>query len=168
MFFRLLLLFTVVPLVELALLVWIGRQTSVLFTVALVLVTGVVGAALAKFQGWQTWWRIKLQLASGKVPGSALLDGLMILIAGVLLITPGILTDLVGFALLTPPVRAILRVRLAAWLTRRVSMQFQSFHVKRSSGAEAKPDDTIIDAEFTTRPVEPPDEKPDDRRTQHD
>lgn len=165
MFFRLLLLFTVVPLVELALLVWIGRQTSVLFTVALVLVTGIVGAVLAKFQGWQTWWRIKLQLASGKVPGSALMDGLMILIAGTLLITPGILTDVVGFALLTPPVRAVLRTRLTAWLTQRVSMRFHSFQVRRSSASETKPDETILDAEFTSRPIEDStDGKPDDEQ----
>jgi len=109
---RLLLLFTVVPLVELALLFWIAERTDWLFTIGLVIFTGVVGAALARHEGLRTWRAVGQKLSQGELPTDPLLDGLMILVAGALLVTPGVLTDLVGFALLVPPIRGWARRRL--------------------------------------------------------
>ena len=116
MFFRLLLLFTVLPIIELMLLVWVKDQTTFSFTIGLVLVTGFVGASLARWQGWRTVERMQNELAAGKMPTDAILDGVMILLAGAVLITPGILTDTFGFLLLIPPVRTFLK----AWARRRM------------------------------------------------
>ena len=109
MFFRLLLLFTVVPLIELMLLIEIGRWVGLPATIALVLFTGALGAWLARTQGMQTLARLQQELQAGRMPTDALLDGLMIFIAGAVLLTPGLLTDLFGFALLTPACRGVVR-----------------------------------------------------------
>jgi UPF0716 protein FxsA len=130
MLLRLLLLFTVVPLVELVLLLVIADHTSWQFTLGLVLVTGIVGAALARWQGTNCVRRIHAQMNRGELPGDALLDALMILIAGALLITPGVMTDVVGFSLLTPPLRAgmkrWLRDRFVARMRLRTGFGHQS------------------------------------------
>jgi len=110
---RLVLLLTVVPLAELYLLLWIKDRTSVLFTFGLVLATGVAGAALARWQGFLAMQRIQKDLSAGRMPAGALVDGFLIFIAGALLLTPGILTDLFGFSLLIPPLRAIVKRMLA-------------------------------------------------------
>lgn len=160
MFFYLLLLFTVVPLVELAILIWIGNQTSLLFTIALVLVTGLLGAALARWQGIFTALRIRLDLAQGKMPTDSVLDALIIVVAGALLITPGILTDLTGFALLIPPLRRFVRDRLKRWFAGHVQVhtaQFTDGVWKTGSDAtgpfQSSNDSDIIDGEVVTRRV---------------
>jgi UPF0716 protein FxsA len=112
MLLRLILLFTLVPLLELYLLLAIAVRTSPQFTFALVIATGVLGAVLARRQGFR--WRQKMatQLQQGEVPTDGLLDGLMIFIAGALLLTPGVLTDLLGFALLITPLRSLVKARI--------------------------------------------------------
>lgn len=144
---RLLLLFTSVPLVELALLLWIGGRIGVLPTVALILATGVAGASLARLQGLATWRRFQRALAEGRLPGAELLEGLLILVAGALLLTPGVLTDAVGFLLLVPPARRRI-VRLAQVRLRgRVTVG-----AARRPGGAPPPRDAVegdvIDAEF--------------------
>jgi len=115
-FSRLLVLFIIVPLIELALLIELGGIVGVWPTIALVLGTGAVGAALARSQGARVLREIRAELAMGRMPAARMLDGLMILIGGILLLTPGVLSDLLGIALLFPPSRAvfkqILRIRL--------------------------------------------------------
>ena len=122
MLLRLLLLFCLVPLVELTLLLWLADVTGWRATLLLVLGTGVVGAALARYQGWQVVQRIQSQLEQGQLPADSLLDGLMIFIAGALLLTPGILTDAVGFALLIP----FFRRRIRRYLGRRFRAHWQA------------------------------------------
>ena len=99
---RLALLFVVVPLVELALLIQVGRLTGLWTTVALVFLTGIVGAGLARAEGLRTLWQLRRDLERGELPGRAIQDGLAILVGGALLLTPGFLTDVVGFSLLLP------------------------------------------------------------------
>lgn len=144
MLLRLLLLFTVVPLVELVLLLVVADYTSWQFTLGLVLLTGFLGAGLARWQGTNCLQRIHQETAEGQIPGDALLDGLMILIAGAVLITPGVLTDLVGFGLLTPP----LRRRLKGWLRRRFADRMRMTHHFGPPGEPPRPpqaEETIID-----------------------
>ncbi|HHV44717.1 MAG TPA: FxsA family protein [Firmicutes bacterium] len=105
MLLRLALVFITVPLVELALLVQLGRYIGLGHTLGLVIITGIVGGYVAKQQGLQTIARIRREIAAGHVPTAQLWDGLFILIGGLLLITPGILTDLLGFLLLMPNIR---------------------------------------------------------------
>ncbi len=120
MFFRLLLLFTVVPLFELALLIQLGRLIGLAPTIALVLITGAAGAALARWQGLATLRRVQNEMAEGRVPTGALVDGLLILVAGAVLLTPGLITDVVGFLLLIPPTRAAVRRALVEAFRRRM------------------------------------------------
>lgn len=109
MLVRLLLLFTLLPMVELALLIWIGNHTGLPAMIALVLFTGTLGAWLARHEGLRCLSEIHRRIGDGELPADALLDGLLILIAGAVLITPGVLTDLAGFAILAPPVRRVVR-----------------------------------------------------------
>jgi UPF0716 protein FxsA len=120
MLFRLLLIFTLLPLAELLVLVWVKEQTSWGVTIALVLATGLIGAALIKWQGLWTVNRIRLQIRQGELPAAAIVDGMLILVAGALLITPGLLTDAAGFLLLVPAVRT----RIRQWLSRRIQARF--------------------------------------------
>ena len=109
MLVRLLLLFTIIPIVELALLIQIGQYIGTLNTIALILVTGVVGAFLAKSQGLAIISRIKHQLDAGNMPGVEIIDGVCILAGGVTLLTPGLLTDAAGFLLIVPFTRVFFR-----------------------------------------------------------
>ncbi len=109
MFIYLLLLFTVIPLVELVILIRIGQYIGTLNTILIVVITGIIGASLAKYQGLRVVTRIRKEIARGQLPAGTLFDGLLIFIAGVLLITPGLLTDCFGFALLTPPFRKLIK-----------------------------------------------------------
>ena len=127
MFTRLLLLFTVVPLVELYLLIEVGSIIGGLNTILLVLVTGVVGAFLAKLEGLRTLGQIQRNLSQGIVPAEEMLDGVIILVAGLLLITPGILTDAFGFLMLIPTTRNAFK----RWLRRRfdrASARIRTYH----------------------------------------
>lgn len=103
--FLLLVLFIVVPALELGILIEVGRWIGTLPTLGLIAVTGIVGAYLARRQGLGVLAQIRSDMAAGKIPAGALADGVMILIAGAVLMTPGILTDALGFSLLVPPVR---------------------------------------------------------------
>src|SRR5262249_37383132 len=122
MLFYLFLLFTVVPLCELAVLIWVGQITVWWLPVLIVLVDAVLGAVLVRWQGLRTLNRIQEDLAAGRMPGDSLVDGLLVLVAAVLLITPGVLTDVAGFALLIPPVRHLVKRGAKAWLARRVEV----------------------------------------------
>ncbi|MEL6543974.1 MAG: FxsA family protein [Myxococcota bacterium] len=113
-------LFIVVPAVELALLAEVGVRIGWLPTLGIVIATGFIGAALARSQGFAVLRRIREESAQGRAPTDALTDGAMVLVAGTLLITPGVLTDMVGFALLIPPLRAVLKGFVAARLARSV------------------------------------------------
>lgn len=111
MLLRLFLLFTLVPILELALLLRVGAWMGLWPTLALVLATGVAGAALARREGLRSWRSVQAELAAGRLPGSELVHGMLILVAAALLVTPGVLTDAVGLLLLIRPVRTrVLRV----------------------------------------------------------
>jgi UPF0716 protein FxsA len=109
MFFRLFLLFTCVPLVELYILLQVGSVIGAANTILLVIFTGVLGAFLAQREGFRTLQTIRSVMARGEMPAEPLLDALLILVAGFVLITPGILTDMLGFFLLFPATRKYVR-----------------------------------------------------------
>ena len=107
--FRLLALFIVLPAVELALLVQVDKLIGFWPTIGLILATGFIGSLLARREGLSVWRRLNQRMAEGALPGKELLDGVIILLAGALLITPGVLTDVIGFMGLLPPTRALIR-----------------------------------------------------------
>jgi UPF0716 protein FxsA len=112
----LILLFTVVPIVELALLIKIGQFLGVFYTVGIVIVTGVIGAYLAKLQGLITLGRIQEEVNNGRMPADRLFDGVLILCSGLLLLTPGLITDLLGFLGLIPLSRNLFK----RWLRQKI------------------------------------------------
>jgi len=144
MFFYLLLLLTLVPILELALLFRIARAIDWLPTIAIVLVTGAVGAALARREGLKTFARIQNDLSAGRMPADSMLEGVLILVAGVLLITPGVITDVIGLLLLIPPCRR--------WIGRQLANSFRKhivvMHHSEMPGHSA-PEDEFIDVEVT-------------------
>jgi UPF0716 protein FxsA len=107
MFVKLLMLFTIVPVVELYILVRVGQEIGTMNTVALVIITGIAGASFAKSQGAQIISKIRSALNQGQMPGNELLQGAMVLAGGILLLTPGFLTDLVGLSMLIPFTRKL-------------------------------------------------------------
>lgn len=117
---RLLLIFIGVPLVELFLFLHAGRLMGIAPTVALVILTGVLGAWLTKQQGLRTLRRYHQALAEGRLPHEEVIEGIMILAAGAVLLTPGFLTDVAGFLVLIPRVRAAARRKLAAHLEGKI------------------------------------------------
>lgn len=126
MFARLLFLFVTVPVVELFLILQLNEWTqSWATTIAITLFTGFLGAWLAKQQGLSTVLKIQQALGEGRMPATELVDGGMILFAGALLLTPGILTDAFGFSLLIPPCRVVYR-RLLKKLFPAAKFQFHA------------------------------------------
>ncbi|MFV2007085.1 MAG: FxsA family protein [Longimicrobiales bacterium] len=120
LFGRMALLFIVVPILELVLLIQLGQVVGLLPTLALVITTGVVGAGLARIEGLKALWALQSELAQGRIPAQAIMDGLAILLGGAFLLTPGILTDILGFLLLLPPSRRAIQKRVRARLERGI------------------------------------------------
>ena len=108
------LLFVVVPAVEIYVIIKVGASLGAWPTLAIIGVTAVVGAALAKSQGIAVLNRMQASMASGEGTGMALIEGVLILVAGVTLLAPGFITDAIGLSLLLPPIRTVVAARFAA------------------------------------------------------
>lgn len=154
LFHYLLLLFIVVPVVELSLLLSISGVVGAVRTFVIIIITGIIGAHLAKQQGIKTLNTIKSSLNQGHLPGTEVVDGFIILIAGAVLLTPGFLTDVIGFLLLLPSGRNVFK----AWLIKRFTKFLQSgrvkptfrgyrFETKSRHESDESPDDDVIDVE---------------------
>ncbi|MFQ5526699.1 MAG: FxsA family protein [Thermoanaerobaculia bacterium] len=117
---RLLLLFILVPVAELALLIEIGQRVGLPATLALIVATGMLGAFLARQQGLGVLARIRSETDQGRLPADQLIDGALILVAGAVLMTPGVLTDALGFFCLIPPGRKLLNDYLTGRIQRAV------------------------------------------------
>lgn len=156
MFFRLLFLVVIYPLVELYLLLQFSSITSATTAIAVVILTGLLGIALARRQGMLAVWRFRQAVAEGRPPAAEIADTVMIVLAAGLLVLPGLLSDLLGVALLIPISRRV----ICGWLLRRISSKVQvRTYVNRSS--VRMPDEfETIDATFhrseEPAPAEPP------------
>ena len=127
MFRRLVLLFITVPIVELAVLIELGRLIGLWPTLGVIAVTGILGAMLASREGLRAWHAFQMEMAEGRMPGRPILDGLSIFAGGALLLTPGLLTDILGFTLLARPTRRWIQNRLVDRLGGRLVQQGQVF-----------------------------------------
>ena len=116
MFLKLAFLFIAMPFIEVMVLVKMGQQIGFVDTMLIVILTGVLGAVLARWQGVKVWWAIQRELQQGMMPASKMIDGLLIFAAGLVLITPGLLTDLLGFLLLIPASRDVFK----KWLYKKL------------------------------------------------
>lgn len=123
MLIRLVLLFTLIPLAELMLLLEVGARIGTVATLAVVVATGVAGAVLARAQGLGILRRLRDDLQQGVMPTEVLLDGVLVLAGALLLVTPGLMTDGVGLALLIPPTRTRLKRWLRSKLEERVTQE---------------------------------------------
>ena len=131
---RLLFLFITVPLVELALLLLLAQYTYWWVSLSLVILTGLIGATLARQQGLSTLARVQQELGRGRMPTDALVDGLLIFFAGGLLLTPGVLTDVLGITLLIPQCRTLYKRLLGRWF--RAHYQFTTVHSQAAQRTE--------------------------------
>jgi UPF0716 protein FxsA len=118
-------LFILLPIAEIYVIVKVGDAIGILPTLALLILDGFVGAALARSQGRTAWERFNRALAEGRVPARETFDGAMIILGGALLLTPGFITDVVGFVLLIPPTRALVRGLIARLARRRVAFPWR-------------------------------------------
>ena len=151
MLLKLLILFVVLPLLDLWLLFTLadGRVSYSVTVGVVVATTGIVGASLAKRQGLAAWKNFNAELGRGALPADAMLDGVLILLAGAVLITPGLITDAIGLALLVPPLRRVIRRRLIARLASKIQVQsVASPHFPGTDDPNPPPAATVIDAEF--------------------
>lgn len=121
MFIKLLAIFIFVPLLEIYILIEAGQIIGVAPTIALILMTGIAGAWLARSQGLELLRRIQNETARGVMPAAALIDGALVLVGGLLLLTPGFFTDLLGFSFLVPLTRDFWRKILSAWLQKQIA-----------------------------------------------
>ena len=146
MFGKLLFLFITIPVIELYLFLTLGKQIGTVNTLLIIVATAILGAWLTRMQGARAMARFHRATAEGRLPHEEVVDGVMILIAGVVLLTPGFLTDAIGFALLVPPVRALLRKRLGKALRDRVQI-ITPGNPQNRNRPPADADDDILEAE---------------------
>jgi UPF0716 protein FxsA len=146
------LLFVVTPFVELWILLQVGSVIGAWWTLGLVIGTGALGAWLARREGLRAVRRFVDESNRGVLPGVAIFDGVAIFLGGALLLTPGIVTDLIGFVLLLPPTRALVRGVVLAWVGRKLAsgnIVFTSFGSAPPAGTPppgpARPGEQIYD-----------------------
>ena len=163
--------FIAIPIAEIYVLIEVGGMLGVWNTIAFVIFTAVVGAALVRSQGMATLGRIQQGLQSGAPPGALLIEGALILFAGALLLTPGFITDAVGFICLLPPTRTWMAAQIARRAVVHVAAAAQAHaghgangHPGRYPGGrtgqsgpgQSTPNPGVIDGEYTREP--PPEE----------
>ncbi len=154
MLLRLLAAFILIPLIELYLLLQLAELTSVPVTIGIVIGTGVLGSVLARREGVMAWTRFRSALGENRVPSREIQDGLMIVFAAALLLTPGLLTDIVGFVMLLPAGRDLIRRLFLRRLVGRTSIHvtsYQTFDSTEPVHRVPKEDRYTIDAESVHR-----------------
>ena len=147
----LLLLFIAMPIIEMWLLISVGAEIGALATIGLVLATALIGAGLLRHQGLQTLWSVQRKLAEGQMPAREIFSGIILAVSGALLLTPGFVTDALGFAALVPG----LRDQLAVLIMRKIVVGGVSMSTANPTseahdrGADER--DRVIDVEYTER-----------------
>jgi UPF0716 protein FxsA len=150
----LVLIFIVLPIAEIYVIIKVGEAIGVLPTIALLIVDGFVGAALARSQGRQAWARFNQALAAGRVPAREVFDGAMIIVGGAFLLAPGFITDVIGLALVLPFTRAIFRGLTARFAKRRVVIATPGAIFSSTSSARRRDRARDYDVEGTAREVD--------------
>ena len=128
MFIKLLIIFIFVPVMELYILIESGRIIGLGATIGLIMLTGTAGAWLARSQGVEILRRIQEETSRGQMPAITLIDGVLVLVGGLLLLTPGFFTDVLGFSFLVPATRNLWRRGLNAWLQKQIQQGSVRIH----------------------------------------
>jgi UPF0716 protein FxsA len=146
----LLFIFIAVPIAEISIFIRVGEQFGLWPTLAIVILTALLGTALLRYQGLRTWNRVQESLQRGEVPVGEVFTGLCLLVAGALLLTPGFLTDAMGFALFVPSIQGLLAGGVLRALSKRGTIWTNGSGGFNASGPQnSQPDETIIDGDFT-------------------
>ena len=149
----LLFLFIAVPITEIALFIQAGEHFGLWPTLGLIILTAIFGTALLRYQGLKTLHRVQESLNHGEMPIGEVFNGLCLLVAGALLLTPGFLTDGFGFALFVPGIRQAIGSGLVTFLMARKNVHVKSEYQGRSHPINAR--NEVIDAEYTETCSEP-------------
>ena len=120
MFLKLFLLFTIIPAIELYLIIKVGQAIGAFNTLLIMIFTGVLGAYYARQQGMRVVANINWEMSEGRLPGDELINGAMLLVGGALLITPGFITDFAGFSLVFPPSRDLIKGSVREYMRRKI------------------------------------------------
>ncbi|WP_408007172.1 FxsA family protein [Pseudalkalibacillus sp. A8] len=131
MFRILLLLLIIIPAMEIGILIWSGNTFGVPVTILLIIITGIIGAWLAKKEGIQALRLVQIQLQNAQIPSDVLLDGICILVGGTLLLTPGFITDTVGFLLLIPYTRTFVKIGMRRFIKKKIDSGQFTFTIRR-------------------------------------
>lgn len=156
-------LFILLPIAEIYVIIKVGEAIGVLPTIALLIVDGFLGAALARSQGRAAWLRFNQALAEGRVPAREVFDGAMVIVGGAFLLAPGFITDVIGLVLLIPPTRAIFRGIVSRLARRRVAFA-PRFVFFGSGPAKANPRDYDVEGSAREVDEEAPELPPGERR----
>jgi UPF0716 protein FxsA len=153
---RFLLLMLLLPVVEIYILVEIGHATAPWVPFAIVIVSMLAGSTVARHQGLRVLQRIREDMIAGRMPADSIFDAFLILVAGLLLIFPGVLTDIVGIALLLPWSRSLIKRGAKAWMRRHVEIRVARFGAPfgPNAGGPSTGHDQIIDARVVNTRVE--------------
>ena len=151
----LVLLFIVVPIAELFVIIQVGEQIGVLWTIAILVADSILGSMLMRSQGRAAWRRFNVALQAGRPPAREVLDGVLVIFGGALLLTPGFLTDILGLLLLLPPTRAVVRRvlvrrfadRMIASATRRAPVGFGPPPRRGGAARPGDVDGTAVDVD---------------------
>ena len=146
------LLFLLVPLIEIGVFIEVGGWIGLLPTLGLILLTAVLGTWQLRAQGLSTLARARQQMEQGQLPAQELYDGFCLIIAGALLLTPGFVTDAVGFALFVPAFRRLLRRVIARRIRLRTEVRMRRPQTRGQSQGQSRGSTTIIDGEFREVP----------------
>ncbi len=150
MFFKLFFLFTLVPVIELWLLIRVGSIIGFFPTIGIVVLTGVVGAWMARIQGLSVISELNTSVAQGKVPGKELVNAVLVFVGGALLLTPGFVTDILGFSMIMPGTRDMISAFLMNYFSKKVQSGDIKFSHYSTHGRRSKSqydDGKVIDAE---------------------
>jgi UPF0716 protein FxsA len=150
MLLPLVILFIVVPIAELAVIIQVGQAIGVWWTIGLLVADSILGSVLMRSQGRVAWRRFNAAVQEGRVPAREVLDGALVVFGGLLLLTPGFLTDVLGLVLLIPPTRALVRRVLARRLERR--MVAAARRPRERHGYDVDGTATDVDVEGLARP----------------
>jgi UPF0716 protein FxsA len=154
MLLLLVILFVVVPILEIAVIIQVGSWLGVPLTIGLLIFDSLLGGWLLRQQGRGAWRRLNEALFAGRVPARETVDGALIIFGGALLLTPGFITDAAGIALLVPPTRALIRPLLVRWASRRMTVAAMTVRAPRSGGG-FDVDGTATEVDHTTPGLRP-------------
>ena len=148
MAFLLLLAFIATPIIEIAVFIEVGGRIGLWSTIGVVILTAVIGTALLRQQGISILFRIQENLNENRMPVRELFDGVCLVAAGALLLTPGFVTDAIGFLLFVPPVRHAIAMYIAKQVISRAEVHIRTQEMHRQGRNPADDDGTVIDGEF--------------------